>query len=85
MGTDIARYPFQQIDLPLNERVQDLISRLTLDEKVSLMPQYQAAIERLGVVPTSMVRKRRTGFLGLEKRLLFLSRADWLVLGIQSC
>lgn len=49
MGTDIAKYPFQQIDLPLNERVQDLISRLTLDEKVSLMPQYQAAIERLGV------------------------------------
>lgn len=44
-----AAYPFQQTDLPLNERVQDLLSRLTLDEKVSLMPQYQAAIERLGV------------------------------------
>lgn len=44
-----ATYPFQQIDVPLNERVQDLLSRLTLAEKVSLMPQYQAAIERLGV------------------------------------
>ncbi|OKP88210.1 beta-glucosidase [Paenibacillus sp. P3E] len=44
-----ATLPFQQIELQLNERVQDLLSRLTLDEKVSLMPQYQAAIERLGV------------------------------------
>ncbi len=46
---ETTTYPFQQANLPLNERVQDLISRLTLDEKVSLMPQYQAAIERLGV------------------------------------
>ncbi|GGF97717.1 glucan 1,4-alpha-glucosidase [Paenibacillus albidus] len=47
MGT--ATYPFQQIDLPVKERVQDLLTRLTLEEKVTLMPQYQAAIERLGV------------------------------------
>lgn len=47
--TDTAKYPFQQTDIPLDDRVQDLISRLTLDEKVSLMPQYQAAIERLGI------------------------------------
>lgn len=49
METVTSKYPFQQIDLPLNDRVQDLISRLTLDEKVSLIPQYQAAIVRLGV------------------------------------
>ncbi|MEK4235571.1 glycoside hydrolase family 3 C-terminal domain-containing protein [Paenibacillus sp. FSL H7-0714] len=49
METVTSKYPFQQIDLPLNDRVQDMISRLTLDEKVSLIPQYQAAIERLGV------------------------------------
>lgn len=46
---DAAAYPFRQIELPLDERVQDLLSRLTLAEKVSQMPQYQAAIERLGV------------------------------------
>ncbi|ETT72475.1 glycoside hydrolase family protein [Paenibacillus sp. FSL R7-277] len=46
---DAAAYPFRQTELPLDERVQDLLSRLTLAEKVSLMPQYQAAIERLGV------------------------------------
>lgn len=46
---ETATYPFQQTGLPLNERVQDLLSRLTLDEKVSLIPQYQAEIERLGI------------------------------------
>ncbi|MCA0755081.1 glycoside hydrolase family 3 C-terminal domain-containing protein [Paenibacillus sp. N4] len=36
-------------DLPLEERVNDLIAQLTLDEKIGLMPQYQIAIDRLGV------------------------------------
>lgn len=42
-------YPFQNPDLPLEERVDDLISRFTLDEKIELMCQYQAEIPRLGV------------------------------------
>lgn len=42
-------YPFQNPDLPLEQRVSDLISRLTLDEKIELMCQYQAEIPRLGI------------------------------------
>ncbi|MCQ4087876.1 glycoside hydrolase family 3 C-terminal domain-containing protein [Saccharibacillus sp. JS10] len=44
-------YPFQHTSLPLEERVNDLVSRFTLDEKVDLMIQYQTAVERLGVKP----------------------------------
>ncbi|NMO97571.1 glycoside hydrolase family 3 protein [Paenibacillus lemnae] len=44
-------YPFQNPDLPLEERVNDLISRFNLDEKIELMCQYQAEVERLGVAP----------------------------------
>ncbi|KOR76671.1 glycoside hydrolase family 3 protein [Paenibacillus solani] len=42
-------FPFQNPDLPLEQRVSDLVSRLTLDEKIELMCQYQAEIPRLGV------------------------------------
>lgn len=44
-----TNYPFQNTLLPLEERVHDLVSRFTLEEKVQLMVQYQAAVERLGV------------------------------------
>ncbi|RZU76783.1 beta-glucosidase [Micromonospora kangleipakensis] len=42
-------YPFQNPDLSLSKRVDDLLGRLTLDEKISLLHQYQPAIPRLGI------------------------------------
>jgi len=44
-----VRFPYQNNRLPLDERVKDLISRFTLEEKITLIPQYQAAVGRLGV------------------------------------
>jgi beta-glucosidase len=43
------RYPFQNPRLPLDTRVDDLVARLTLDEKISLLHQFQPAIPRLGI------------------------------------
>ncbi|SDT44383.1 glycoside hydrolase family 3 protein [Actinoplanes derwentensis] len=40
---------FRDPSLPLTARVDDLVSRLTLDEKISLLHQYQPAIPRLGI------------------------------------
>ena len=42
-------YPFQDPTLTVDERVNDLISRLTLDEKIGLMHQFSAAIQRFGI------------------------------------
>ncbi|WP_433307285.1 hypothetical protein ACQP2F_23145 [Actinoplanes sp. CA-030573] len=42
-------YPFRDPRLPLPVRVDDLVGRLTLDEKISLLHQYQPAIPRLGI------------------------------------
>src|SRR5512142_1890332 len=42
-------YPFRDPRLPLQKRIDDLVGRLTLDEKISVLHQYQPAIPRLGI------------------------------------
>jgi len=44
-----AAEPFRDPNLPLERRVDDLVSRLTLDEKIAMLGQGQPAIARLGV------------------------------------
>ncbi|MGP3973905.1 glycoside hydrolase family 3 C-terminal domain-containing protein [Streptomyces sp. 8N114] len=48
-------HPFQDPQLPFEDRVEDLLGRLTRDEKISLLHQQQPAVPRLGV------RSFRTG------------------------
>jgi len=43
--------PFKNPDLPVDERVADLVSRMTLEEKISQMSHLAPGIERLGVIP----------------------------------
>ena len=43
------QYPFRDPHLSLPTRISDLLSRLTLAEKVSLLHQYEPAIPRLGI------------------------------------
>jgi len=54
----LAHYPFRNHTLPIAERVKDLVSRLTLDEKILQMTRGGAAantpspaIARLGLLP----------------------------------
>ena len=42
-------YPFQDPKLPTEQRVDNLVSLLSLDEKISLLGQVQPAIPRLGI------------------------------------
>ena len=42
-------YPFENEQLSLDERVKDLIFRLTAEEKITLLPSHHPAIERLGL------------------------------------
>jgi len=44
-----SRFPFLNPDLPLEQRVTDLVSRMTLDEKTSQMLYNAPAVERLGL------------------------------------
>ncbi len=42
-------YPFRDASLPMDERVEDLLSRLTLQEKISLLNVTGPEITRLGI------------------------------------
>jgi beta-glucosidase len=57
---EVYKYPFQDPKLTANARVDDLISRMTLDEKIALLHQFSGAIIRLGVP------QFRTGTEGLH-------------------
>ena len=47
------QYPFQDTTIDIDSRVSDLIKRLTLDEKLSLLEHQNPAIQRLGLKPYS--------------------------------
>ncbi len=44
-----AALPFRDPNLPIEQRIEDVIGRLTLDEKVSLMIERAEPVERLGI------------------------------------
>jgi beta-glucosidase len=46
---DPAELPFRDPDLPLEERLEDLLGRLTLQEKIGLMIERAEPVERLGI------------------------------------
>ena len=47
------QFPFQDTSLPVEQRVDDLLSRLTLDEKIAFLEHQNPAVERLGIKPYS--------------------------------
>ena len=49
LSVQAQQYPFQNAKLSFEERVDDLISRLTLEEKVALMQDNSAPVERFGI------------------------------------
>ena len=43
------KYPYQNTNLSFEERAKDLVSRMTLEEKVSQLTHYADAVEHLGI------------------------------------
>lgn len=46
---EVHHYPFRDINLSIDDRINDLIGRLTLEEKVSMMMYDSPPIKRLGI------------------------------------
>jgi beta-glucosidase len=66
-------YPFQNTELSDDERIDDLLSRMTLDEKISHLAPFLRGIPRLGVEGTRIVE----GLHGLA----LSGPANWAVKG----
>jgi beta-glucosidase len=49
LGDERERFPFLDPDRPVDERVDDIVSRLTLEEKAAQMLHESAAVPRLGI------------------------------------
>ncbi|WP_235001937.1 glycoside hydrolase family 3 protein [Actinacidiphila paucisporea] len=62
----VDQLPFRDPARPLAERVEDLLSRLTPDERIAMLHQYGPAIPRLGVEPfrTGTEALHGVGWLG---------------------
>jgi len=62
--------PFMNVKLSMDERVYDLIDRLTLDEKIAWLDSYNPAIERLGISDFSWQGESLHG-LGMKNATMF--------------
>lgn len=49
MNPPYERLPFRDRKLELEKRVEDLLGRLTLDERIAMLHQYAPALPRLGI------------------------------------
>lgn len=49
MSTPAQFHPFRDPARPAGERIDDLLARLTPDEKIALLHQYQPPVPRLGL------------------------------------
>ncbi len=65
------KYPFLDPSLPVEKRVDDLISRLTPEEKVSMMMNRSAAVERLGIPAYNWWGEACHGLMGVSDVTVF--------------
>ncbi len=49
ISCETSRHPYQNTNLDFETRAEDLVSRMTLEEKVSQLTHYADAVEHLGI------------------------------------
>ncbi len=57
-------YPFRDSSLPFEERVKDLLSRLSIDEKANMLSSHMNAVPRLGIGDWHVGTEVARGYVG---------------------
>src|SRR5205823_11913282 len=71
--------PYQNEALPFDVRVHDLVSRMTLEEKVSQVKDVAPAIDRLGIPPYNWWNEALHGVARSEEHTSELQSLAYLV------
>jgi len=65
-ASDSNNFPFRNPSLPLDERIEDLISRMTVEEKIIHLCNDSLGIERLGIPPYYWWNEAVHGVMGKD-------------------
>ena len=76
---------YQNPDAPLEQRVNDLVSRMTLEEKVGQMMNDAPAIDRLGVPAYNWWNECLHGVARAGRATVFPRRSAWRQRGTPTC
>lgn len=68
---DVANLPFRDASLPVDERVDDLLSRMMVEEKIAQLFNNAPAIERLGIPPYNWWNEALHGVARAGKATVF--------------
>lgn len=68
---DVANLPFRDTALPTDERVDDLLSRMTVEEKIAQLFNNAPAIDRLGIPPYNWWNEALHGVARAGKATVF--------------
>lgn len=80
----MAQDLYKNMNAPIHERIQDLLSKLTIEEKISLLRATSPGIERMGIDKYYMGNEALHGIIRPGKFTVFRRRSDLPVCGILS-